>query len=100
MEKCKYLNNLQIITIHTERASFNDVLFILVGVWNDDPSDDFMKRDETFLTRSANGSYTDMDFFEFGQTCKNVIFQWSTPLNILLAVKTILKLIWIKIFDQ
>ncbi|XP_022101062.1 uncharacterized protein LOC110984828 [Acanthaster planci] len=41
----------------------------LLGVWNGDPSDDFLKRNETLLTASgSDGNYTDSDFFKFGET--------------------------------
>ncbi|XP_038045729.1 uncharacterized protein LOC119720211 isoform X2 [Patiria miniata] len=41
----------------------------LLGVWNGDPTDDFMKRNETLLTPSgSDGNYTDADYFEFGET--------------------------------
>jgi len=41
----------------------------LLGVWNDDPSDDFMKRDGTMQTASgAAGAFTEQDYFAFGET--------------------------------
>ena len=41
------------------------------GVWNDDPSDDFRMQNEVILTPTgADGTYTDPDYFMFGETCK------------------------------
>ncbi|XP_033642813.1 uncharacterized protein LOC117302931 isoform X2 [Asterias rubens] len=41
----------------------------LLGVWNDDPSDDFRMQNEVLLTPTgADGTYTDPDYFMFGET--------------------------------
>ncbi|XP_071486755.1 uncharacterized protein [Diadema antillarum] len=42
----------------------------LLGVWNDDPSDDFQERDGDTLMPEAGQNLTEREIFEFGQTCK------------------------------
>ncbi|XP_071477663.1 uncharacterized protein [Diadema antillarum] len=40
----------------------------LLGVWNDDPSDDFQERDGDTLMPEAGQNLTEREIFEFGQT--------------------------------
>ncbi|XP_077993986.1 uncharacterized protein LOC144447778 [Glandiceps talaboti] len=43
----------------------------LLGVWNDDPTDDFLRRDGTYQQATIPGqNLTEADYFEFGQTWK------------------------------
>ena len=72
------LNNIYVHCIIIPLMSDHIVLFSksymncpVQGVWNDDPTDDFVKRDGTLLTPTGtNGSFADADYFEFGETCK------------------------------
>ncbi|XP_077993853.1 uncharacterized protein LOC144447650 [Glandiceps talaboti] len=52
-------------------SSYKDQTKGLLGVWNDDASDDFLKRDGTYQQPTIAGqNLTDANYFEFGQTWK------------------------------
>ncbi|XP_070537209.1 mucin-4-like [Ptychodera flava] len=51
--------------------SFKNKTRGLLGVWNDDPADDFLRRDGTYQQPSQIGqNLTEVDYFDFGQTWK------------------------------